>query len=190
MVAISGALLGFAANALSPRRLNLTRNYFPDLRSAATNAVAGTNVVGGLTASNAPSVLQLLQQVGLRAANSNDAAQFYTDPRRQLNLLAFIDARTDEHYQQGHIPGAYLLDWYRVENYIPTVLPACQMAQEIMVYCNGGECDDSIKAATFLREAGVPADKLRVYVGGFSEWSTNRMPIELGQRNSGNVRNN
>ncbi|HWH72296.1 MAG TPA: rhodanese-like domain-containing protein, partial [Candidatus Sulfotelmatobacter sp.] len=58
----------------------------------------------------------------------------------------------------------------------------------IVVYCNGGNCEDSELAATMLRDAGIPKDKLLVYGGGMTEWTTNGLPVELGQRKSGNLR--
>jgi rhodanese-related sulfurtransferase len=68
-----------------------------------------------------------------------------------------------------------------------TVLPVCQLAQEVVVYCNGGNCEDSAFATSFLVSAGISKEKLSVYPGGIAEWSTNRMPIEVGVRNSGHM---
>lgn len=100
----------------------------------------------------------------------------------------FLDARDEAHYQAGHIPGAHLFDHYRAPNYLPTVLPVCLVAETILVYCNGGDCEDSEFAAVTLREVGVPGDKLGVLVGGFQQWETNGLPVELGVRNSGQLR--
>ena len=92
------------------------------------------------------------------------------------------------HYQQGHIPGAYEFDPYRPEKYFGDVLPVCQKAEQIVVYCNGGDCDDSESAALLLRDVGIPNQKLFVYGGGMAEWITNSLPVETGARNSGNLR--
>ena len=43
--------------------------------------------------------------------------------------------------------------------------------------------------AIILRDAGVPAQKLFVYSGGYSQWSNQHLPVEKGERNSGNVTN-
>ena len=53
--------------------------------------------------------------------------------------------------------------------------------------CNGGTCEDSEFAALSLRDAGVPSNKLFVYIGGFAEWVTNGLPVELGPRKSGRL---
>jgi rhodanese-related sulfurtransferase len=121
-------------------------------------------------------------------ADDNQAAQLFLDPRREQGLIVFIDARDDEHFQEGHIPGAYQLDYYHAENYLGTVLPVCQLAQQIIVYCNGGECEASEHTAEFLRDAQVPADKLYVYAGGITAWNAKHRPVELGARNSGQMR--
>jgi 3-mercaptopyruvate sulfurtransferase SseA len=56
-----------------------------------------------------------------------------------------------------------------------------------VIYCNGGTCEDSEYVATLLMSA-IPKEKLLVYGGGWTEWTTNSMPVEIGPRNSGNIR--
>jgi rhodanese-related sulfurtransferase len=109
------------------------------------------------------------------------------DPRSKSGLVIFIDARDEDHYEDGHIPGAYELDPYHPEKELANVLPACQVAEEIVVYCTGGDCEDSDTAAIQLRDAGIPAKKLFVYAGGYADWDAARQPEEGGARNSGEV---
>jgi rhodanese-related sulfurtransferase len=104
-------------------------------------------------------------------------------------LVVFVDARDDQHYQEGHVPGAYQLDHYRPEKYLAPVLLVCQTAHQIVVYCNGGDCEDSEFTAITLRDAGILREKLLIYGGGLTEWLTNGLPVEIGPRNSGNLRN-
>ena len=191
LVAGIGAALSFAANALSPRGLKLTRDFFGLNSPAPTNQVAtGTNVTVGVSTNASP--LELLkariERRGLHLADSNQVIQLFRDPRFEQGLVVFVDAREDGYYQQGHIPNAYQLDYYRPEKYLATVLPVSQMAEQIVVYCNGGNCEDSEFAALFLLSAGIPKEKLLVYGGGMTEWETNGLPVELGLRQSGNFR--
>jgi rhodanese-related sulfurtransferase len=58
-------------------------------------------------------------------------------------------------------------------------------ADLVVVYCNGGDCDDVDYAAALLRDAGVPVHKLLVYGSGFEDWSAAGLPLEQGARNSG-----
>lgn len=192
LVAAVGAALSFAANALSPRGLKLTRDFFGSDARGSTNSAIGTNQSIALGTNGAAAIEAMkarLEAKGLHVADSNRVVALFHDPRLQQGLVAFVDARETSHYEEGHIPGAYQLDYYRPENYLPTVLPVCQLAQEIVVYCNGGNCEDSEFAANFLLAAGIPKEKLLVYGGGMTEWETNGLPVEIGFRQSGQIRN-
>ncbi len=193
MVAVLGAALAFVANALSPRGLELTKNFFPGAKPASSAAVSGTNVPGVVSAkTHSPSetLAAQLRESGLQLADSNQVAQFFHDPRREQDWVIYIDARDDEHYEAGHIPGAYLFDRFHPENYLTNVVPVCLTAQYIVFYCNGGTCDASEHAAIMLRDSiGLLKEKVFVYGGGLGEWGTNGMPIEIGPRNSGKFTN-
>jgi len=192
-VAALGAAFAFAANQISPLGLALTRDYFPSGTAHLVRPVP----VAGLphdvgTNSGVVSSAQLLaaqmKEKGLQLMDGPKATQLFHDPRFQQNLVVFVDARDEEHYQQGHIPGAYEFDPYHPEKYFDAVLPACQKAEQVVVYCNGGDCDDSETAAILLRDVGISNQKLFVYGGGITEWTTNSLPVEIGVRNSGVLR--
>ena len=189
---VIGVLFAFAANAISPRGLVLARNYYPGAARSSVPTAAATHPTprpGGAPVA-APSELLAarLQAEGLQLVDGNQAAQLFRDPRYEQELIVFIDARDDRHYQNGHIPGAYQFDHYHPENYLASALPACQSAERIVVYCTGGECEDSEFTAITLRDAGIAKQKLSVYGGGMAEWETNGLPVELGARKSGNIR--
>jgi rhodanese-related sulfurtransferase len=192
LVAVLGGILAFAANALSPHGLALARNYFPGDRSrpvAASNSnqlaaiVSRTNAATGKT----DLVAEQVRAEGLRLVDGNQMATLFRDPRCEQGLLVIVDARNDDHYQEGHIPGAYQLDHFHPERYLGTTLPACQTAEQILVYCNGGACDDSLQTAIFLRDAGIPHERLFIYAGGIAEWQAKGLPVEAGARKSGSI---
>ena len=153
----------------------------------------GTNLIHTAAAStNSPQDLLAarMRDNGLQLADSNQVTQFFRDPRREQDLVVFIDAREDEQYRAGHIPGAYQFYHYFPERYLTNVVQVCLTAEQIVFYCNGGECDLSLEAAITLRDSmSIPKEKLFVYGGGFTEWATNGLPIELGARNSGQFTN-
>ena len=193
LIAVAGGGLALVANGLSPRGLSLTRNYFPRGGATPTNAasVLATNSNAGgtnLSTSSTAALAAQLRAKGLGLVESEQAARLFADPRYASELVLFVDARDDRHYQEGHIPGAYQFDHYRPDNYLPTVLPACQNAEQIVVYCTGGNCEDSEFAALTLRDAGVPPERLFIYAGGMTEWATNGLPVETGARKSGTLR--
>lgn len=192
LVAALGLALALAANALSSRGLSLSRDYFPGgARPTAVHSAAAANSAN--TNSNAApadpleAVRKRLEQHGLQVVSSNDVISLSRDPRFEAGLVVFIDARDDAHYTAGHIPGAWQFHHYRPEGYLPTVLPVCMVAQQIVVYCGGGDCEDSEFAAIMLRDAGVPRQNLYVYAGGITDWTKLGQPVETGARRSGEM---
>jgi rhodanese-related sulfurtransferase len=194
LVAVLGVAFAFAANQISPRGLALTRDYFPAgtalvVRPASGNGLpraAGTN---SSVLSPAQFLAAQMKEKGLQLIDGPQAQRLFRDPLFKQDIIIFIDARDGEHYQQGHIPGAYEFDPYHPEKYFDTILPLCQKAEQVVVYCNGGDCDDSETAALLLRDVGIPNQKLYVYGGGITEWKTNGLPVETGARNSGTLSN-
>ena len=192
MVLFSGIAVALAANQISPRGLVLTRNYFPagtgQPAPAAATAGQRRDAAGSPAISPAELLAARWQAEGLRLVDGAAARRLFNDSRHQPGKILFIDARDEAHYQAGHLPGACEFDPYRPEKYFPAALPACQAADQIVVYCHGGDCDDSESAALMLRDVGIPLSKLFIYGGGITEWSANGLPLETGERNGGSLR--
>ena len=60
------------------------------------------------------------------------------------------------------------------------MLPLTRSAEKIVVYCSGGDCEDSLFACEDLLQAGVPFEKVFLYPGGMEEWRQMGMPVENG----------
>ena len=193
-VCLVATAFAWAANWISPRGLSLTRNYFPSAAEPEAVATQPRTAPGKIVETNAvlvnaaTQVAARLASKGLKVASAAEAEQLFRDPKFAQGLIIFLDARNDAHYEAGHIPGAYQFDHYHAPRFLPTVLPVCAIAEQVLVYCTGGECEDSEFAAITLRDLGVKADKLLVFVGGFQEWEASNLPVETGARNSGNLR--
>ena len=129
-----------------------------------------------------------IKENGLQLVGVGQVTNLFLDPRFKQNGIVFIDARDESHYQEGHIPGAYEFDLYHPDKYFTAIFPICQAAEQIVVYCNGVDCDDSETAAILLRNVGIANQKLFVYGGGITEWTNNSLPVETGARNSGSLR--
>jgi rhodanese-related sulfurtransferase len=191
-VAVVGALLALAANRISPKGLSLARNYFPQVKPVSLPAQTGTNATATVTNETATpseneSPIARLKSKGLQVVDFDEVKKLLHDPGYQSGSIIFIDAREDEPYQAGHIPGAYQFDYFHTDKNLGTVVPACQNAGRIVVYCSGGTCEVSEMAALYLRDGGVPNEKLFVYSGGMTEWDEKKEPIETGARNSGQM---
>lgn len=190
-----GTVMALVANDLSPRGLSLRRDYFL-AESGTANPVTSLRERGGrvpgprplprpgasprdaMAPSAASAVSPTTTKRGLTMAGYEEATRWFHDPQFAAGRIVFVDARSEERYAAGHIPNAYGFDHYRPERGAAAVLAAAQAADRIVVYCNGGDCEDSELAALDLIALGVPASKLVVYGGGFSEWQQRGMPIQ------------
>lgn len=89
-----------------------------------------------------------------------------------------IDARPKARFDEGHIPGALNLDYYEFQREIDSLLPLLSKDEEIMVYCEGVNCEASELLSKELYAMGFT--KLLLFKGGFEEWSADGMKVEKG----------
>ncbi|MHC4798666.1 MAG: rhodanese-like domain-containing protein, partial [Planctomycetota bacterium] len=105
-------------------------------------------------------------------------------------FYVFIDARKKDLYEDGHIPGAYHFDPWRLdqypEGYVEEIIKKCMAAGKVVCYCEGDDCEDSERAAGELSEHDIDYSSLYVYIAGYHEWIKN-MQFEKGERNSGEI---
>lgn len=103
--------------------------------------------------------------------------------RRRAAGAIFFDARRSTEYRAGHVAGARSLSvWeagldecirrFFAEGHAP--------GEDIVVYCNGGECEDSHTLAQKLFLAGF--DHVSVYRDGFPDWKKRGLPIHEGNK--------
>ena len=98
--------------------------------------------------------------------------------RRKLDAeepFVLVDALAPMVYAHSHLPGAINLppvglDTDAVRRRIP------DRHAEIVVYCSGSECHDSIRTAERLVEFGYV--KVLHYAGGKNEWREAGLPLE------------
>lgn len=194
VLALAVALMANAVRAKGS--LRLTKNYF-DLGLPAEPASAGVSQpgddAGGASSSPADSVADADEAAdageGSEASGGLPAHAFQEidyegvvkvleDPNTEMGLNVFVDARSDDLFSDGHIPGARQFYPYEPDRYIDNVLDLAMGALNVVVYCGGGDCIDSVLACRELRDAGVPVDALRLYEGGWTEWTANGGPVE------------
>jgi len=112
------------------------------------------------------------QSGGFKVITLDEARSFVAGGGR------IIDARTKTHFEEGHIPGALNLDYYELQKEMDSVLPLLSKDEEIMVYCEGVNCEASELLSKELYAMGFT--KLLVFKGGFEEWSAAGMKVEKG----------
>jgi rhodanese-related sulfurtransferase len=215
-VGVVGLILGLAANYYNPDGLSLTRDYFAKPGADVTTTQQAASSPGTATqpdhsdadakerqqqtakdqnreATNyeneyRQALKERMENLGVEIVDFEQVKAWFKDPGYEYGAYVFVDARNQEQYRQGHIPGAWLLDHFRIERYIDEVLPMCQGAEAVVVYCSGGQCEDSEYVVGDLLNFGINPSVIHLYVDGLEEWIDKGMPLELGRRNSGRMR--
>ena len=88
----------------------------------------------------------------------------------------FVDARSREDYEAGHIPGAVSLPVGQFEDYIAAFQERHSPDASIITYCSGRTCQDSHHLAEYLMAFGY--DNVNVFIDGFPGWEAEGLPIE------------
>jgi len=103
------------------------------------------------------------------------AYQIYQHAR---DYTFWIDARSADLYEQGHIAGARLVNFYEQNQYLPEIEAAIAELQPValVVYCKGKDCTDSHFLAEDLQSLGY--QNIFVYKDGFDDWLKAGYPIE------------
>lgn len=91
----------------------------------------------------------------------------------------FIDSRKMESYEAAHIPGAFKIELHDFSTRDPQVLMLVPRDSNIIVYCNGGNCDESVKVAEMLNNSGYK--KVYVLHDGLPGWKAMGWPTETGK---------
>lgn len=89
--------------------------------------------------------------------------------------VLIVDARTTELYQRSHIVGAVSLPMMDVEAMLPEFMARVPKERSIIAYCSGFGCPDSFDLGVRLLEEGYR--DVRVFEGGFPEWSDAGLPV-------------
>jgi rhodanese-related sulfurtransferase len=90
--------------------------------------------------------------------------------------VLFVDARSQNHYGNGHIPGAVSLPVGQFEKRIDFFLNRYPPEQPIVTYCSGRTCEDSHELAQLLSDLGFT--NVRIFIDGFPGWEAEGYPIE------------
>jgi rhodanese-related sulfurtransferase len=95
--------------------------------------------------------------------------------------IPFLDARRTAVYLEGHIAGARSLPIWEssVEDGIKRLYEeGYDVNAPLVVYCSGGDCEDSHMLAERLHRFGF--NNSLVYTGGFPDWEKRGLPVEKG----------
>jgi rhodanese-related sulfurtransferase len=90
--------------------------------------------------------------------------------------VLFVDSRSQNNFEQGHIPGAVSLPLGQFDQMIESFLSKHALDQPMVTYCSGRTCEDSHHLARLLLEAGFT--DVRVFIDGFPGWEAEGYPVE------------
>ena len=103
------------------------------------------------------------------------------DQARQLwgsGTAVFLDAREPDDYAAGHIGNALNLPAQSFGEHFADVVPLLTPASEMVVYCDGTECELSHRLADLLRQQGYTNS--HVLFNGWTAWSQAGFPTATG----------
>lgn len=106
----------------------------------------------------------------------------------ESKMVVLFDARTNDMYSQGHIPGAYNFPIGEFQQKYPTISPLLPGDKDIVLYCIGVHCIDSSLLAKELYNKGHK--QIFVFKGGIEEWESMGYPVETSSPGGENTNEN
>lgn len=196
-----GLVVALTVNTVRARQnasgaVELTRVYFDDARDAEIAAKykkpvtssAKSNPDQGATSSTTTTPVESEPAIEVKhmdhpyqSVTFEGVVAIFDDPNTQDSVNIFVDARDDDSYEEGHIPGALQAFPQEIARYIDTVMQYAEGAEKVVVYCNGGDCTDSKYLCNELLDAGISYDRIYLFEGGWNMWTANGMPVETGR---------
>jgi rhodanese-related sulfurtransferase len=146
-------ILALVVNTFSPKGISLVGQW--------------DTAKGLITASSAESAAGQLQEI--------DSVAWAKDIFDKGDVL-FVDARSQNDYENGHIAGAISLPLGQFEKRIGFFLNRYPLEQPIVTYCSGRTCEDSHDLARFLSDVGFT--NVRIFIDGFPAWEAEGYPVE------------
>ncbi len=94
--------------------------------------------------------------------------------------VIWLDARSETAHEEGHVPGAHLLNEEGFLDQLLGLLEVLQLAERpIVIYCNGERCEASRKIREQLL-LQLPLENVWVLKGGWPVWKASGQPIGKG----------
>ncbi|MCF8070346.1 MAG: rhodanese-like domain-containing protein [Desulfobacterales bacterium] len=90
--------------------------------------------------------------------------------------FVFVDARSDEDYEEGHVKGAVSLPIGQFDELIFSFLDQYLTDTMIVTYCSGRACDESHQLAKLLEGFGY--EQVNIMIDGYPAWQERGFPIE------------
>lgn len=151
-----------------------------DLPKPATSPALPAEAPATASQKPAPSAPAKKLEHDFQTISVDEARDVLEDPSTAQGLNVFVDARDDEAFADGHIPGSIQCFPYEIHRCIDRLTAAALGAEKVIVYCGGGDCEDSIFMCRELQDAGVPFEAIYLFEGGWKEWSARGLRTATG----------
>ena len=92
-----------------------------------------------------------------------------------LENVVVVDARSQEQYQAGHIPGAVCLPAYNSDDAVFSFMDNYPLTTTVITYCSGVLCHDSHVLADELGDVGYT--DVMIFAGGLEAWQERGLDI-------------
>jgi rhodanese-related sulfurtransferase len=93
----------------------------------------------------------------------------------------FIDARSEDQYAKGHVPGAISIPYKSFESGFPDAVEILPKDQQLVVYCDGADCHASQAVYDHLLELGFNKENMKIFSGGWTDWEAMGAEVEKGE---------
>lgn len=182
-----GGVIGLADMMVRKGRVQLERPAPPDISSVLTPRASEVPPVGSNARPEKPEVVP----ERLEKPTTSDVPKATPKPMPEGHITIaqagalydqqafFVDARRKEVYVEGHVAGAFRADMASFKSSTPAWVSGLPKDMILVVYCNGGDCDESEHVAQMLNGSGFTA----VYImhDGFPGWKAAELPVETGE---------
>ncbi len=107
----------------------------------------------------------------IKLLNTGEVLKIY---KNQNTLI--IDARDRISYSEGHIKGSINIPYDEFELYPEFFLNLFGKDKQLVIYCEGGYCEQSFIVAEGLLKKGLK--NISVYIDGYPDWEKKGLPHE------------
>jgi len=119
------------------------------------------------------SFFQAAEYLGVRMITLAEAEDLWA-----AGEAIILDARAGGFFSQGHVPRARNIPAAESGDALPREILDRPKDMTIVVYCEGGDCQSSLTLAKRLHDEGFK--DIRVFSGGWEEWTKAGLPEEKG----------
>lgn len=152
----------------------MTPTYFKT--TFGTVLLLGTSLVTSLLSQRlSPAPLPRVHSPGQALLNVFAESGFpLLSPEETRDLLhagthLFLDARPLTEHHRSHIPGTFPVPVNAFEIYYAQIAPVLEAASPLVVYCGNPACDQALRLAERLQDAGHT--NVSLFPGGYDAWS-------------------